>query len=117
MRIGRVGVSLVACAVLLSTSYLQDGVWNGERILPEDYRKFVRTAAPGWSADKRPVYGGFFWINNQDAFPVPRDAYYMAGAGNQTTLTFRPTISSWCALAPTRAARSARRDSRRRSRC
>jgi CubicO group peptidase (beta-lactamase class C family) len=70
----------------LGNLYLQDGVWNGERILPEGYTKFVSTPAPGWSADKRPVYGGFFWINNQDAFPVPRNAYYMAGAGNQTTL-------------------------------
>jgi CubicO group peptidase (beta-lactamase class C family) len=70
----------------LGNLYLQDGVWNGERILPEGYAKFVSTVAPGWSADKRPVYGGFFWINGEDAFPVPRDAYYMAGAGGQTTL-------------------------------
>jgi CubicO group peptidase (beta-lactamase class C family) len=70
----------------LGNLYLQDGVWNGERILPEGYTKFVSTVAPGWSADKRPVYGGFFWINTQGAFPVPPDAYYMAGAGGQTTL-------------------------------
>ena len=70
----------------LGNLYLQDGVWNGERILPEGYTRFVSTPAPGWVADKRPVYGGFFWINSQDAFPVPRDAYYMAGAGGQTTL-------------------------------
>jgi CubicO group peptidase (beta-lactamase class C family) len=70
----------------LGNLYLQDGVWNGERILPEGYTKFVSTVAPGWSADQRPVYGGFFWINTQGAFPVPRDAYYMAGAGGQTTL-------------------------------
>jgi CubicO group peptidase (beta-lactamase class C family) len=70
----------------LGNLYLQDGVWNGERILPEGYTRFVSTAAPGWSADKRPVYGGFFWINHDGAFPVPRDAYYMAGAGDQTTL-------------------------------
>lgn len=70
----------------LGNLYLQDGVWNGERILPEGYAKFVSTPAPGWVADKRPVYGGFFWINSQGAFPVPKDAYYMAGAGGQTTL-------------------------------
>ena len=29
---------------------------------------------------------GFFWINGDGRFPVPRDAYYMAGAGGQTTL-------------------------------
>ena len=70
----------------LGNLYLQDGVWNGERILPEGYTKFVSTVAPGWSADKRPIYGGFFWINGDGTLPVPREAYYMAGAGGQTTL-------------------------------
>jgi CubicO group peptidase (beta-lactamase class C family) len=70
----------------LGNLYLQDGVWNGERILPEGYVKFVSTLAPAWKADKRPVYGGFFWINGGGSFPVPREAYYMAGAGGQTTL-------------------------------
>lgn len=70
----------------LGNLYLQDGVWNGERILPDGYAKFVGTLAPAWAADKRPVYGGFFWINGDGTFPVPRDAYYMAGAGGQTTL-------------------------------
>jgi CubicO group peptidase (beta-lactamase class C family) len=70
----------------LGNLYLQDGVWNGERILPEGYVKFVSTLAPAWAADERPVYGGFFWINGGGTFPVPRDAYYMSGAGGQTTL-------------------------------
>jgi CubicO group peptidase (beta-lactamase class C family) len=70
----------------LGNLYLQDGVWNGERILAEGYAKFVSTLAPAWKADKRPVYGGFFWINGEGTFPVPREAYYMAGAGGQTTL-------------------------------
>jgi CubicO group peptidase (beta-lactamase class C family) len=70
----------------LGNLYLQDGVWNGERLLPEGYSKFVSTLAPAWEADRRPVYGAFFWINGTGTFPVPRDAYYMAGAGGQTTL-------------------------------
>jgi CubicO group peptidase (beta-lactamase class C family) len=70
----------------LGNLYLQDGVWNGERILPEGYAKFVSTLAPAWEADKRPIYGGFFWINGDGAFPVPKEAYYMSGAGGQTTL-------------------------------
>ena len=70
----------------LGNLYLQDGMWNGQRILPEGYVAFVRTPAPAWEADGRPVYGGFFWINGDGAFPVPRDAYYMAGAGGQFTL-------------------------------
>ena len=70
----------------LGNLYLQDGVWNGERILPEGYAEFVSTIAPAWEADGRPIYGGFFWINTTGTFPVPRDAYYMSGAGGQTTL-------------------------------
>ena len=34
----------------------------------------------------RPVYGGFFWINGDGALPIPKDAYYMAGAGGQYTV-------------------------------
>jgi CubicO group peptidase (beta-lactamase class C family) len=70
----------------LGLLYLRDGVWNGERMLPEGYVKFVSTIAPAWLADKRPIYGGFFWINGDETYPVPREAYYMAGAGGQTTL-------------------------------
>lgn len=70
----------------LGNLYLQDGVWNGERILPEGFVKFVSTLAPAWEADKRHIYGGFFWLNLEDTYPVPKDAYYMAGAGGQTTL-------------------------------
>ncbi len=70
----------------LGNLYLQDGVWNGERILPEGYAKFVSTVAPAWAADQRPIYGAFFWLNRDGRYPVPRDAYYMSGAGGQTTL-------------------------------
>src|SRR2546428_2579850 len=70
----------------LGNLYLQDGVWNSQRILPEGYVKFVSKVAPAWEADKRPIYGGFFWINGDGTFPVPKEAYYMAGAGGQTTL-------------------------------
>ena len=70
----------------LGNLYLQDGIWNGERILPEGYVKFVSTLAPAWEKDNRPIYGGFFWINGTSTFPVPTDAYYMTGVGGQTTL-------------------------------
>jgi len=69
----------------LGNLYLQDGVWNGERILAEGYAKFVSTLAPGWKADGRPVYGGFFWLNGEGEYPVPNEAYFMAGAGGQYT--------------------------------
>jgi CubicO group peptidase (beta-lactamase class C family) len=70
----------------LGNLYLQDGVWNGERILPAGFVGFVSRVAPAWQADGRPIYGGFFWINGDGTFPVPREAYYMSGAGGQTTL-------------------------------
>ncbi len=70
----------------LGNLYLQDGVWEGERILPEGFVEFVSTLAPAWKADGRPIYGGFFWINGEGAMPIPKDAYFMAGAGLQMTI-------------------------------
>lgn len=70
----------------LGNLYLQDGLWNGERILPGGFVSFVSSVAPAWAAQNQPIYGGFFWINGNDAFPVPADAYYMAGAGGQYTI-------------------------------
>jgi CubicO group peptidase (beta-lactamase class C family) len=79
----------LACArdwARLGNLYLQDGVWNGQRILPKGFVKFVSTLAPAWVADGRPIYGGFFWINGDGALPVPKDSYHMAGAGGQFTI-------------------------------
>ncbi|MDL5045099.1 serine hydrolase [Oscillatoria amoena NRMC-F 0135] len=61
---------------------LQDGVWNGERLLPEGFIDFVSSPAPGW---EHPQYGGFFWLNIA-TFPIKEKAYYMAGAGGQYTI-------------------------------
>ena len=82
------GADLVAARdwARLGNLYLQDGMWNGERLLPEGYVKYVRTLAPAWVADGRPVYGGgFFWINGDGHEPMPRDAYAALGAGGQST--------------------------------
>lgn len=61
---------------------LQDGVWNGERLLPEGFVDFISSPAPSWDP---PRYGGFFWINT-DTFPIKEKAYYAAGAGGQYTI-------------------------------
>ena len=53
----------------LGNLYLQDGVWNGERILPPGYAKFVSTPAQAWVADKLPIYGAFFWVNGVGQYP------------------------------------------------
>lgn len=70
----------------LGNLYLNDGVWNGARLLPDGWTTFVSTLAPAWVADQRPIYGGFFWINGDGALPIPREAYFMAGAGEQRTV-------------------------------
>src|SRR6476659_441815 len=64
----------------LGLLYLQGGVWNGKRLLPEGFTNFVRTPAP---ARSEPIYGGFFWLNRTAYWPLPEDAYIMAGAGGQ----------------------------------
>jgi CubicO group peptidase (beta-lactamase class C family) len=70
----------------LANLYLQDGVWNGERILPEGYVEYAQTLAPAWVADGRPQYGGaFFWVNGNESLPIPADAFAMRGAGGQST--------------------------------
>ncbi|GAB2541267.1 serine hydrolase domain-containing protein [Spirosoma aerophilum] len=68
----------------LGNLYLQDGVWNGERILAKGFTKFVSTLAEPWVADGRPIYGGLFWINGDGARPIPKEAYMMLGAGGQS---------------------------------
>jgi CubicO group peptidase (beta-lactamase class C family) len=66
----------------LGLLYLRDGVWQGQRLLPEGFTKFVSTPAPAW---RRPEYGGQFWINGLGQWNLPRDAYFMSGAGGQHT--------------------------------
>jgi len=81
------GADLVAARdwARLGNLYLQDGVWNGERLLPKNYVKYVRTIAPAWLADGNPVYGGgFFWVNGDGEQPMPRDAFGAVGVGGQS---------------------------------
>lgn len=64
--------------------HLQDGMWEGERILPEGWVDFVSTPAP---ANENEGYGGLFWLNRGGAMErVPPDAYWAAGHMGQVTL-------------------------------
>ena len=64
--------------------YLNDGVWQGKRILPEGWTEFVMTPAP---ADKRENYGGMFWLNRVPRMDqVPKDCYWSAGFMGQVTM-------------------------------
>jgi CubicO group peptidase (beta-lactamase class C family) len=64
--------------------HLWDGVWAGERILPEGWVEFVSTPTP---TDPRRGYGGLFWLNAGGALPdVPNDAFWAAGFMGQNTV-------------------------------
>jgi CubicO group peptidase (beta-lactamase class C family) len=64
----------------LGLLYLNDGVWQGRRLLPEGFTKFVSTPAPAW---KEPIYGGMVWLNGLGQWNLPKDAYAFRGAGEQ----------------------------------
>ncbi|MDJ0921637.1 MAG: serine hydrolase [Henriciella sp.] len=69
--------------------YLRDGVWEGERLLPEGWVDFARTKSP---ADNVNVYGAGWWImangeprsHAQSANTLPWDAFHAGGHEGQT---------------------------------
>jgi CubicO group peptidase (beta-lactamase class C family) len=64
--------------------HLWDGVWQGERILPEGWVEFISTPAPG---DPSQGYGGQFWLNRGgSADRLPPDAFWAAGHMGQQTM-------------------------------
>ena len=65
--------------------YLQGGVWNGERLVSEDWIDFVRTPAPA-TAQRGNFYGGQFWLVPDDRTDVPADAYSPSGNRGQYTI-------------------------------
>jgi CubicO group peptidase (beta-lactamase class C family) len=65
--------------------YLADGVWNGERILPEGWSKYVSTLAPAQPASRArggAGYGAQFWIYG-GMEGLPDVAYSPGGALGQ----------------------------------
>ena len=62
--------------------YLQQGVWNGERLLSEEWIDFVRTPAPA-TAERGHQYGGQWWLVPDDRNDVPKDAYSTSGNRGQ----------------------------------
>jgi CubicO group peptidase (beta-lactamase class C family) len=62
--------------------YLQNGVWNGKRLISEDWIRFVRTPAPA-TADIGNFYGGHWWLVPDDRIDVPKDAYRTSGNRGQ----------------------------------
>jgi CubicO group peptidase (beta-lactamase class C family) len=68
--------------------YLNDGVWNGERILPEGWVKYTTTPASGAPLGE---YGAQFWLNagapdnprNRKYPDVPTDLFWADGYEGQ----------------------------------
>ncbi len=69
----------------LGLLYLNNGTWNGTRLLSKAWIDFVRTPAPATKA-RRSEYGGHFWLVPDDRTDVPRDAYSTNGNRGQFTV-------------------------------
>jgi CubicO group peptidase (beta-lactamase class C family) len=55
----------------------QDGMWQGERLLPQGFVEWVSTPAPAW---KNQNYGGLFWLGGGK---LPERSLVMSGQGSQ----------------------------------
>ena len=62
--------------------YAQKGMWDGERLLSEEWIEFTRTPAPATAA-RGNFYGGQWWLVPDDRTDVPKDAYSTAGNRGQ----------------------------------
>lgn len=65
--------------------YLNNGVWNGERLLSEEWIEFTRTPAPA-TVGKGGQYGGQWWLVPENRNDVPKDAYSTNGNRGQYTV-------------------------------
>lgn len=60
--------------------YLDDGVFQGQRILPEGWVDYTVTPA----SDSKDGYGSFFWLNKDRFWPdIPEDAFNCQGHDGQ----------------------------------
>jgi len=62
--------------------YLADGVWQGERLLPEGWAKYVATPSPTQPEGDGARYGAQFWLYGGRA-GLPADAYSPNGGQGQ----------------------------------
>ena len=62
--------------------YLQNGVWDGERLISEDWIEFSRTPAPA-TRHRGNMYGGQWWLVPNDRTDVPKSAYSTSGNRGQ----------------------------------
>ena len=62
--------------------YQQGGIWEGERLISEEWIEFERTPAPA-TAHRGRMYGGQFWLVPDDRDDVPKSAYSTSGNRGQ----------------------------------
>jgi CubicO group peptidase (beta-lactamase class C family) len=62
--------------------YLNGGVWNGERLVSQEWIDFVRTPAPS-TATRGNFYGGQWWLVPDDRTDIPKSAYSTSGNRGQ----------------------------------
>ena len=58
--------------------YLQDGIWNGERILPQGWVKYSSTETP----NSKGQYAAHFWLYHNDN-TYPSDVFHAIGFEGQ----------------------------------
>jgi CubicO group peptidase (beta-lactamase class C family) len=68
----------------LGMLYVNDGVWEGERVLPDGWVAYTRTPAP---ADPLKRYGAHVWLKVADEYSgdavLPADAFHAIGHAGQ----------------------------------
>jgi len=65
--------------------YLQGGVWDGERLISEEWIEFSSTPAPE-TLGRGSMYGGQWWLVPEGRTDVPGDAYSTNGNRGQYTV-------------------------------
>ncbi len=69
----------------LAVLYLQDGMWNGTRLLPEGWVDYALSAEHGGTS-----YAATFWTNSDRRFPaLPPEAAWLSGASDQRVFILR----------------------------
>ncbi|RUO60883.1 serine hydrolase domain-containing protein [Pseudidiomarina marina] len=65
----------------LGVLHVQNGMWKGERVLPENWLTYISTPAPAQPPESSPGYGAQWWLYNERFPELPNDT--IAARGNR----------------------------------